>query len=66
MPGFDRTGPLGKGEMTGKGHGRCREAGKNFNEKNERTEASEDLKRYPGRTNGTSGSGRKRRRKFFW
>jgi hypothetical protein len=24
MPGFDRTGPLGKGQGTGRGFGRCR------------------------------------------
>ncbi len=23
MPGFDRTGPLGEGEMTGRGEGYC-------------------------------------------
>ena len=29
MPGFDRTGPMGQGAMTGKGQGQCDTSGRN-------------------------------------
>jgi len=30
MPGFDRTGPMGEGAMTGRGQGRCNPNGASF------------------------------------
>lgn len=64
MPGFDRTGPLGKGQGTGRGDGRCRPEKQNSNESNELSDIpAEDTGRF-GRMSGSGRRGRARRRKF--
>lgn len=63
MPGLDRSGPEGKGSMTGRGQGKCRGASDNPKESPESTDDSRGNGR--GRRFGfgfRSGSGRGRGR----
>ncbi len=45
MPGFDKTGPSGKGSLTGRGLGRC-------NPKNQETDNDSQTEFEPGRRSG--------------
>lgn len=64
MPGFDRTGPEGRGPMTGRGLGRCRDPKDRSNEEN-----FDDFPRGQGRGRGFGfgrGRGHGNRRGFGW
>jgi Family of unknown function (DUF5320) len=67
MPGFNQTGPMGQGPMTGHKMGRCTNYGRNF-EKTENTSPNEQNdnspENLPGRGFGLrrAGSGRGRGR----
>ena len=50
MPGFDSTGPEGKGSMTGRGLGKC-------NSNNKKSEEETALKDFPRRKRRLFGSG---------
>lgn len=60
MPGYDRTGPEGKGAMTGRGMGKCKDAARRRD--TERTENDDLQGRGRGRGFGLFGRGRGRGR----
>jgi len=67
MPRYDKTGPEGKGPMTGRGLGLCMEEKKKIDEKSEEIvgkllgESKDMTDKWPGRGMGY-GRGRKNRR----
>lgn len=52
MPGFDRTGPEGRGSRTGRGLGKCNPRNKNVNENEELNDLSHRPARGYGRRRG--------------
>jgi hypothetical protein len=67
MPGFNRTGPEGKGSITGRGMGRCTNYGRSLkrtadNSSDEQNETVQENLKGRGFGFGRAGSGRGRAR----
>ncbi|MBN1596808.1 MAG: DUF5320 domain-containing protein [Bacteroidales bacterium] len=62
MPGFDRTGPEGKGSRTGRGLGKCNPDNKITDEKKDTDEFRRGLGRRAGRGYGVGNGNRPGRR----